>query len=116
MLVLQETDVEILGKNGNIITHAKLLTKINGSFIGISFSPEAVRTVLRDTNLFVPSEIDKWPCEVLVSPGTSPCYRIPETARFEGYTYKADSWRGPYDRIIVHTCTVNDEREYPGFV
>jgi hypothetical protein len=115
-LVLHETDVEIPGKNGRIITHAKMLTRTNGSCIGISFSPEQARTVLRDTNLFLPSEIDKWPFEVLVPPGTSECYRIPERAIFEGYTYKADAWQGPYARVIVDHYRVNDEREYPGFV
>jgi hypothetical protein len=117
-LILQETDVEAFGKNDTIIAHATRLTKIDGVCIGVSYPPDAVRAVLYDTNLFLPSEIDAWPPDVsvLVPPGTWSFHWIPEAARFEGYAYKADYWRGPIGRVSLEPFKVNEEREYTGFV
>jgi len=112
-LQLHEIEVDIHGKNDAVITRASRLYYSDGCYIGISFPPDAVRAVLHDTNLFLPSEIDAWPSDdsVLVPPGTSSCHRVPAAAVLRGYTYKAEYWRG-----TVEPCLVNDERVYTGFV
>ena len=111
-LLQHETKVDVHGKNDAVIAHATRIFE-SGHFLGVSYPPEAVRAVLYDSDLFLPSEIDAWPSDVsvLVPLGKGSFDWIPETAAYEGYAYKAYYWRG-----ALYSWPVNEEREYLEFV